>query len=549
MRHATRTLTLLAALAAGSAGAQDLGAYRTLAQSLDAAAQARPASAERALTELDRAEAAYAQLAPTLQNKQLLGGLRDALDGARGALARTPAEVQAQVLLARGLMRRALYDQTLNQLAQTAGTPAAGGSAAQVKLLAREFGLTGAPAAALVGDAGAGHLERVAWRLQRAAAQKVGAALNVVRPERSPASYVNLARATGWFTVVQDAGAQNLKVAQFTAALGQLTAGDVPALTASLGTLRQGAAALSRSLSTPPASVGPAKAAGAAQSPAPRPSEAQTPAAQTPEAQTPGTQTPDAQTPEAASPGTVSTPAAPASGGVDAAYTALGRALTAVGHGDPEAARSELGRVPAALASAPAALRRAGGYDTLTQHLAAAQERRGLRPGDVQALIAELGGLERSVAGEGRSTVDTLSAGVARTFSGGLRAVVFLLLALLGLVPLYLLNLAFGGRNPYWRAITAALVLLLLPVFLEGVFGFLGWVGDLSGVTFLRAAPSLTLWQGVYGLPLRALFTALAIALASYGFRGLCVQFGLLGRQSAARSAPQPSLDWDEEPS
>ena len=45
------TLALVAALSAGTfsagtAGAQDLGAYRALAASLDAAAEARPTSAE-----------------------------------------------------------------------------------------------------------------------------------------------------------------------------------------------------------------------------------------------------------------------------------------------------------------------------------------------------------------------------------------------------------------------------------------------------------------------------------------------------------------------
>ncbi|MBI0446332.1 hypothetical protein [Deinococcus sp. DB0503] len=523
------TLFLLAALAVGTAGAQDLSAYRTLAGSLEAAAQARPKSAERALAELDRAEAAYAQLAPTLQNKQLLGGLRDTLDSARAALARTPAELQAQVLLARGLMRKALYNQTLTQLAHTPPdlSPAAG--TAQMKLLAQDFGLTGAPAAALLQDAQAGHLERVAWRLQRAAAQKVSGALQATPAQRSPEAYLKLAQATSWFTVVQDAGASGLNVAQFEGALRQLTDGDLPALTASLKTLRQGAAALNQAFAAPPT-----VARSATQTSSPSPAQPST----TPVAAAP------AQAPVAATASGGMT----ASGGVDVAYAALGRALTAAGHSDPETARAELVRVSAALATFPAALRTTAGYETFVRDLSATQERRGLRPGDVQALIAELGGLERSLAGGGRSTVDVLSAAVARTFNGGLRAVVFLLLALLGLVPLYLLNLAFGGRNPYWRAITAALALLLLPVFLEGVFGFLGWVGDLSGLALLRAAPSLTLWQGVYGLPLRALFTALAIGLAAYGFRGLCVQFGLLGRSSAGSMTAQPSLDWDEEP-
>lgn len=534
MKRGGAGVALLAALLAGTAGAQDLSAYRALAGSLDAAA-AQAANAERALAELDRAQAAYTRLAPTLQNRQLLGGLQDALGGARAALARTPAEVQAQVLLARGLMRKALYDQTLGELAQ-----APANSAAQVRLLASEFGLSGAPARALLADAGADRPERVAWRLQRAAVAKVGAALSATRPERSPTAYLNLARAASWFTAVQDAGAGTLKVAAFSDALRQLTAGDVPGLTASLTALRQGTATLGRSLATPPALT--AKASAPAPTPQPTASRPSKPAP-APAKATAAQSTSAPPTPSQSAP-VKSVAAAPS---LDAAYVALGRALTASGHGDPVTARAELDRAAAALSSAPTGIRGSAGFGAFTRDLNAARERYGLRPGDVQALIAGLGGLEGDVAGEPRSRVDALSAGVARTFSGGLRAITFLLLALLALVPLYLLNLAFGGRNPYWRAITAALALLLLPVFLEGVFGFLGWLGDLSGVAFLRAAPSLTLWQGIYGLPLRALLTALAIGLAAYGFRGLCVQFGLLGRQRPAERAVAQGLDWDED--
>lgn len=234
--HVAGTLALAAALASGAAGAQDLGAYRALAGSLEAASRARPASAERALVQLDRAETAYAGLAPTLRNPQLAGGLKDTLGHARGALARTPAELQAQVLLARGLMRKALYDQTLTLLA---GTP--GNGAEAVRLLGREFGLGETAGAALARDAGAGHPERVAWRLQRAAAAKVSAALKATRAQRSPAAYLDLARAASWFTVVQDAGTPGgLQVAGFDEALRQLTAGDTAGLTASLGSLRRG---------------------------------------------------------------------------------------------------------------------------------------------------------------------------------------------------------------------------------------------------------------------------------------------------------------------
>lgn len=496
MKRVPSALVLTAALTASLAGAQDLSAYRALSSSLEAASQARTKSAAQALTSLDRAESAYTRLAPTVQNKQLLSGMRDALDGARAALARTPAELQAQVLLARGLMRKALYDQTLAELAQA---PANG--RAQLALLGQEFGLKGAAAQALSSDAKAGRLERVAWRLQKAAAQKVSASLGSTTPKRSAASYLSLAQATSWFTVVQDASGAPLRVSQFTSALRQLASGDVPGLTASLKTLRQGASALQRTLASPPTAG--KQTGGGPQVPNPRPSA---PQAQTPKPQpTPSSaaQTPTVQT--RTSPGGASA-GAPAGAGADevsgagsvaAAYAALGRALAATGHGDNTAARTELERASAALRRPAASLTAAPGYDRLLRDVTAAAGRRGLRPSDVQALISGLGRLEAGTT----STADALSAGAARGFGGGVRALLFFALALLAALPLYLLNLAFGAGNTYWRAISAALALLLLPTFFEGLFGGLGWLGDLTGVGGLRALSNFTLSQGAYGVP------------------------------------------------
>lgn len=552
MIRATHAGALLLALTMSLAGAQNLSAYRDLASNLDQAARLRAGtgskSAEQALLALDRAAGAYTKLAPTLQNKQLAGGLSAALEDARAALARTPAELQAQVLLGRGLMRKALYDQTLAGLAQ-----APAGNTAQLNLLAREFAISGAAARALSTDAKAGRLERVAWRLQRVAAQKVNTALRATPPRRTAAAYLSLAQATSWFTVVQDAGgAQSLRVSQFTDALRQLTTGDVPALSTSLSTLRQGAATFQRSLASPP--TGQGKAGSVTTGPRPpvtAPTGQPGAGTQTPDTQ-PGTQTASPQNPGTrtgqagsaageASGASGETPVG-AAGSVAAAYAALGRALAATGHGDVETGRAELGRLGTVLGRLPAALKTAPGYDGLVRDVEAMQSRRGLRPDDVQALISRLGNLERASA----SAADNFSAGAARTFGGGTRALVFLLLGLLSLAPLYLLNLAFGGRNTYWRAISVALTLLLLPTLLEGLFGFLGWLGDLTGIGALRGGLNLTPWQGAYGPALHALLTLIAIGLATYGFHGLCVQFGLLGQRKAA-TAPQTSREWDEE--
>ncbi|MFC5848516.1 hypothetical protein [Deinococcus petrolearius] len=529
VRGAAAPAFLTLALLAGGAGAQNLGAYNALARSLDAAAQSSGRNAVATLNALDRAGSALDRLAPTLNNPAVVTGLRDTLDAARAAQARTPTEVQAQLLLARGLMRRSLYDQTVTVLAVSPAN-----AADRLRVLAREFGLSGAGAQALQADARAGQVGRVAWRLQREGAARLSSALGRAAPARSEASYLALARATSWFTVVQDAGraAQPpLETAQFNAALTQLTSGDLSALGTSLATLRRSAASLRAALLSPPAAQTSAA-----------------PATRAPTTQTPATRTPAAQTPAA------QTPAVPAQAtradGLATAYAELGRALTAAGHGDPQSVRAALGGVAPALASAPAALRGALGFDVYLGDVQAIGARAGLRSGDVQALIAGLGALERRAQGQGVSLLDRWSLGTSQWLGGAARALLGLLLALAAAAPLYLLHLAFGGRNPYWRAISAALALLLLPTILDGVFGFLGWLGDLSGLEPLRGATNLTLSQAPYGLGIHGLLVALALGLATYGFRGLCVQFGLLGggrpRVQTPAAAPT-SLDWDEE--
>ena len=438
-------------------------------------------------------------------------------------------------MLARGLMRKALYDQTLAALVSG---PANG--TAQLQLLTREFGLSPQGASAVLAEQKAGRPERVAWRLQRAAASRVLSSLKATRAERTTSSYVNLARATSWFTVLQDtADASGLQVSQFGDALRQLTAGKTTELAASLAELRQGTSTLVSSLTAEPAAVAPRALASASTGSRPAAAASTTTSVVVSSPGTP-TSTSGAASTAANSAGAPSVDAAPL-------YAALGRALTATGHGDAAGGRSELARASMALRAVPASLRTAPGYTDLVFNVSAAQSRSALRVSDVQALIAQTGNLEAAAAGRPLSTLDTVSSSVARSFSGWLRVLVFLLLAAVAVVPLYLLNLAFGTRNTYWRAVMAGLALLLLPIFLEGLFGLLGALGDATGAGALRGAVNVSLIQGAYGLPLWALVCALAIGLMSFGFRGLCQQFGLMGSPSSTRHPTQTGLEWDED--
>lgn len=543
-RVASRRVALSALLAvSGAAGAQDLAAYGKLAASLDAAAQARATSAPAALAQLDRAQEAFQALSPTLRNQKIVTGLNDTLSGARAALARTPAELQAQVALARGLMRKALYDQTLSRLA--------GGEKVgeQVALLSREFGLADASARALAQDAQGGQPERVAWRLQRAAVTKVNAALAATQPRQDAASYLNLARATGWFTVVQDAaGVGELSVTRFGDALRQLTSGDVAALRPSLAALRSDMKTFTATLATAPGvkPVTTTTPPSGAVKPDPAPVTAGKPGTTGTDNSSTGTNgngTGDGAASARPPAGTAS-----AAGSLGSVYAALGRALSEASHANAPAAREQIALARAALNNVPNTLRNAAGFGGVAAALDRAAGGQALRPQTVQALIGQVANLEREAAGQPLSALDRVS-GVASGFGGWVRALLFAVLAALAAAPLYLLNLAFGGRNTSWRAVGAGLALLLLPVFLEGLFGLLGALGDLLNVGPLRSLTNFTLFQGAYGLPLWWLLSAGALGLLSAGFWGLCQQFGLLGqpKTASARDKDDASIDWDED--
>ncbi|MGY2895145.1 hypothetical protein [Deinococcus sp. UYEF24] len=554
-----RTSLTLASLAllCGSALAQttvpNLSAYRSMAAALDQSVADRASSSAKSLSDLDRASAAYVTLRPSISSALLTSGIDRALQSSRAALGRAPADLEAQVEQARSLMRKALNDQTLARLGTAGSAPVPEQSA----LLATEFGLQGAARSSFLAAVTARDTGKAARLLRSAAAQKIQSNLSATSADQTNTaqrtrSYLALARATGWFTVVQDAPETGgLTLPQFTQALSNLTGNNAGALATSLSGLQRGAAAFVKS------SAQAVQTGGAAtQTPAPAgttipaTSAGQTPATQTPATQTPATQTPTTST-TTPQPSTAQSPATQQKADLDAVYAALARAQSAAGHADLPQARTQVGRAAQALSNA--GLSSTAGYDALEADLNALQDRTGLQASDIQAVLAELNNVEQLAAAQSTSALDATSASVSR-LPAPIWPLLFLIVGLAALYPLYLLNLAFGGRNGYWRAIAASLLLLFLPVLLEGLGGTLAYLGDLSGVGFLRALGNLSLRQGAWGLPIWLLLTAAAVGLASYGFRGLCRQFGLLGGSGGSASAnptraetAQTALDWDEE--
>lgn len=534
----TGVVPLMMGLMLGQASAQDLVAYQKLAVRLESAAQTADKDSVKTLKSLDGASAAFKLLAPTLTNQQLVGGIRNTISSAMAAQAGAPAELQAQVTLARGLMRKALYDQTLNVLATA---PDKVGD--RLNILAREYGLDAGEIKALKADAQAGKINLVSWRLQRSGTKKVGILLDRVKAEQSPNAFLNAAKAIAWFSAVQDVGRlvnPPVKVNQFTQLVGQVAGGDIGGIQTSLNTLKQNVAVLNTQLKSPPSGVVnlPAK---------PTQVEAASSAPATPAQGQVAPPTPiQSQEPMPASSAPTSVTG---TGDLNLIYALLGRALTAAGHGNVTMAQKHLKDVSKQMVLAPKSLQSTSEYTIFINEVKAAEKRIGLRVGDVQALIARLNSLEARAVGRPMSALDDLSSAIASRFGGLVRMLIGLLLAIFAFAPLYFLNLAFGGKNPYWRSISAAIFILLLPTLLEGFFGLLSWFGGLTGVGFLQGLTNLTLQQGLYGLPLSWFFNLLAIALATYGFRGLCEQFGLLGSRSNAVAVADAddSVDWDEE--
>ena len=152
-------------------------------------------------------------------------GLDNTLSAARASLARSPADLEAQVTQARGLMRAALYSQTLSELSR-APAPAAP-LLNQSRLLAEEFGLSSAATTSLLSSASGGKLAELQRFLQQAAARKVQGYLSAVNLGDRAQAYLNLTRAASWFTAVQSApAASSLQVEQFAAAFAALPGGD-----------------------------------------------------------------------------------------------------------------------------------------------------------------------------------------------------------------------------------------------------------------------------------------------------------------------------------
>jgi len=189
----------------------------------------------------------------------------------------------------------------------------------------------------------------------------------------------------------------------------------------------------------------------------------------------------------------------------------------------------------------------------------------GLRTSDVDLLLGLLLSAEDQVLGRKFSAQGPLNLAfsIERATFGLPRAIFFMVLAVLALFPLYLLYLAFGGRNIYWRLLGLAFFFLLLPAIIEGIAYFGDIMGRYGGVHALHRLSAASIMQNILAQIAWGILVFLVVVFAGWGLRGIAIQFGLIhDRRQPSTTMPTDSsptsernptltsetiVEWDEE--
>ena len=246
---------------------------------------------------------------------------------------------------------------------------------------------------------------------------------------------------------------------------------------------------------------------------------------------------------------------------LDTLYAGGAKALAAAQLGNVSEAQNLVADFGASYRSLVAPLLSDASVRTTTDKLIIGlQDSPALRSQDLSVLLAQVGVVANSLRGVEPSFASRLSASTGLFWMGPIRLSIMIILCFFAFVPLYLLNLAFGGGNRNWQYIGVALFLLLLPVIFEGLSFMGSAVATFAGVGALAPAATLSIFQTPIARVAWAVVTAIAISFASVGLYGICVQFGLLGKpeepsQDATSDTqlyltsegPDTAIDWDEE--
>ena len=209
----------------------------------------------------------------------------------------------------------------------------------------------------------------------------------------------------------------------------------------------------------------------------------------------------------------------------------LAKALTQVEVGDLGAARTTLEEARTLYSTTiqpPYNVLDANGANLTSSLLDATIAGLGVRPADVIVLLGDAQALTSKLeGGEGPSGLHSVITAVQPIWMM-LRGVLFLAVGLAFFYPIYLLNLAFGGRNPFWRYIGIAMVLLFVPAILEGVSWLFSMLGSVTGISALGAIGAFSILQNPLAQIVWVLALIATVVFSTMGFRGIAEQFGLL---------------------
>lgn len=238
------------------------------------------------------------------------------------------------------------------------------------------------------------------------------------------------------------------------------------------------------------------------------------------------------------------------------------RAVAAQRSGDPGATDAAFAELRATYQGALAPLLRsvdAGVADQTEQLFGSLDTRPSLGSHDVSLVAAQTGAVRRALQGQPAPAGHEVELAVDSFWSNWTRVSVMIILGLLAIVPLVLLNLAFGGSNRNWHLVGWSLFLLLVPVFYEALAALATLVARFVDAPWLTAVGDWSMFNSTTGQVVWAALVLVALILAIIGLYGICVQFGLFGARgqrapAAAATAVEPSsptgnttIDWDEE--
>jgi hypothetical protein len=224
----------------------------------------------------------------------------------------------------------------------------------------------------------------------------------------------------------------------------------------------------------------------------------------------------------------------------------LARALTQVEVGDVNAGRTTLEEARtlySTLIQPPYAVLDNDGANRTSGLLDATIAAPGVRPADVIVLLGDAQSLTSKLeGGEGPSGLHSVITAVQPIWML-LRGALFLIVGLAFFYPIYLLNLAFGGRNPFWRYIGIAMVLLFIPAILEGVSWLFSMLASLTGVQALGAIGAFSILQNPIAQIVWVLTLIATVVFSTLGFRGIAEQFGLLSAKTNNTVMSDTSFD------